>query len=119
MSPCTHYTCILFFQVQLAQRPNKTSSSSSSTIKQHREHEAEKPVKPPSQPPFSSKEEYPTVLKDRNECSDEEMLELSKKFSKDPVIIDSSKSKEKDAKTFSRKVSVTFFPESIKILALT
>lgn len=96
----------IFLQVQLAQRPNKTSSSSS--IKKHREHETEKPALPPPQPPFTTKEEYPTVLKDRNECSDEEMSELSKKFPKDPVIIESSKSKEKDAKTFSRKVSVTF-----------
>lgn len=87
--------------VQLAQRPNKTSSSSS--IKKHREHETEKPALPPPQSPFTTKEEYPTVLKDRNECSDEEMSELSKKFPKDPVIIESSKSKEKDAKTFSRK----------------
>lgn len=96
----------VFLQVQLAQRPNKTTSSSSS-IKKHREHETEKPAKPPSQPPFINKEEYPTVLKDRNECSDEEMFELSKKFTKDPVIVDSNKSKEKDVKTFSRKVSVT------------
>lgn len=74
----------------------------------HREHETEKLPKPLSQTPFTSKEEYPTVLKDRNEYSDEEMFEFNKKFTKDPVIIDSSKTKEKEAKVFIRKVSEMF-----------
>ena len=54
------------------------------------------------------KEEYHAVLKDRNEHSEEEMFELNKKFTKDPVIIESTKTKEKEAKPFNRKVRIKF-----------
>ncbi|KAG0724017.1 CXXC-type zinc finger protein 1 [Chionoecetes opilio] len=96
--------------VQLAQRSNKTSSSS---IKKHYEHETEVPPKPPPQcpppcppqPSLSTKEVLfatpPTVLKDRNEHSEEETFEF-KKFTKEPVVIESTKTKEKEVKAFSR-----------------
>ncbi|XP_045116189.1 CXXC-type zinc finger protein 1-like isoform X2 [Portunus trituberculatus] len=86
--------------VQLAQRPNKTSSNSP---KKHREHETDKPPKPPSQPPLIVKEDYPTVLKDRNEHSEEEMFEFNKKYTKEPVIVETTKTKEKEVKSFNRK----------------
>lgn len=76
--------------------------------KKHRNYEPEIPPLAP-QRPIDTGDEYMTVLKDvlkdKNECSDEDMLDLSKKIFKDPVtaILECSKPKEKEPKLHSRK----------------
>lgn len=91
-------------QVRLAQKSNKASNSD---IKKHIDYEIKVPVKPPLPKPTEVEEEFLTVLKDKNECSDEDaMLDLVKKVTtKDPVNMECSKPKEKDLKSHSRKVS--------------
>lgn len=85
--------------VQLAQKSNKNSTIG---VKKHREYEPEKPPEPPKRT-SESVDEYMTVLKDKNECSDEDTLELSKKLIRDPAAVERNKPKEKEPKSHNRK----------------
>lgn len=84
--------------VQLAQK-NKNNNS---TIKKHRDYEIEKPANslPRS---LDLVDEYMTVLKDKNEFSDEELWEPGKKSKDVPSFLDRNKNKEKESKTHPQK----------------
>ncbi|XP_069987638.1 CXXC-type zinc finger protein 1-like, partial [Penaeus vannamei] len=82
--------------VQLAQKPNKNSSSTSS--KKHRDYEKEKLTKPPQTLPAitaESGDDYMTVLKDKNELSDDDLWEPGKKQGKESSHSD-RKTKDKE-----------------------
>ncbi|XP_069943129.1 CXXC-type zinc finger protein 1 isoform X2 [Cherax quadricarinatus] len=87
--------------VHLAQKKSNKNSSSSS-IKKHRTYEPEEPPNPPPKVIETIKEPV-TVLKVKNECSDEDMLEIAKKLNTDPEILDCDKAKEKEPKLHNRK----------------
>ncbi|XP_069987647.1 CXXC-type zinc finger protein 1 [Penaeus vannamei] len=89
--------------VQLAQKPNKNSSSTSS--KKHRDYEKEKLTKPPQTLPAitaESGDDYMTVLKDKNELSDDDLWEPGKKQGKESSHSD-RKTKDKEPTPHSRK----------------
>ncbi|KAK7066887.1 CXXC-type zinc finger protein 1 [Halocaridina rubra] len=83
--------------VQLAQR-NKTNSTN---INKHREYELEKAPNPIPRP-VESVEEYMTVLKDKNEYSDDDLWEPGKK-PKDHTYSDRNKNRDKEPKSHSQK----------------
>ncbi|XP_042864763.1 CXXC-type zinc finger protein 1-like [Penaeus japonicus] len=88
--------------VQLAQKLNKNSSSTSS--KKHRDYE-EKLTKPPQPLPAitaESGDDYMTVLKDKNELSDDDLWEPGKKQGKESSHSD-RKTKDKEPTPHSRK----------------
>lgn len=86
--------------VQLAQK-NKSNNSS---IKKQRDYELEKPAKPPQPPPLKVVDEYVmTVLKDKNEYSDEEPWEPLKKPKDHTYSEHTNRNKEKSTKTHSQK----------------
>ena len=102
-------------QVQLAQK----NKSNNSNMKKHRDFELEKPSAPIKRP-LDPVDEYVTVLKDKNELSDEEVWEPGKK-AKDlsTAFLDRNKNKEKEGgKTHNQKVRTCNFVEILQFYVI-